>query len=165
MIVIGVLACLLGVWISASEGLAQRFAAYSLRAEQLEPANHSVKFNSSSPEAHYARAKLLAVSGDFASSIKEYERAVALRPADYALWLDLGLTRDRAADTVGAISAFREAASRAPFLRANALATRTTHFIGAAAHDEAAKELVMAASRNPTVGGASAGSAVARAEQ
>lgn len=148
MIAIGVLACLLGIWLSVTEGLAQLFARRSALAEQLEPANRAIKLNSSNPEAHYARAKLLAESGDFSNSIKAYERAVTLRPDDYALWLELGLARDRSGDADGAISAFREAVSRAPFYTQPHWQLGNTLY-RSGRKDEAVKELAMAASSNP----------------
>jgi hypothetical protein len=47
--------------------------------------------------------------------LAEFERAVALRPRDYALWLDLGRARNQAGDDAGALSAFKEATRLAPF--------------------------------------------------
>jgi hypothetical protein len=48
-------------------------------------------------------------------SVPELESAVALRPADYTLWQQLGLLRDQTGDTAGALAAFDEAIKRAPF--------------------------------------------------
>jgi tetratricopeptide (TPR) repeat protein len=58
---------------------------------------------------------LLAESGAQAEALEEYECAVALRPQDYALWLELGRARDVAGDSQGALSAYREARRLAPF--------------------------------------------------
>lgn len=67
------------------------------------------------PEVHYARASLLFDRGELAEAVGEYERAVALRPHDYALWLELGRARDQASDTEGALKAFSESVRLAPF--------------------------------------------------
>ena len=55
------------------------------------------------------------MSGDPQQSLIELEQAVALRPADYTLWQQLGLLRDQTGDTSGALAAFGESIRRAPF--------------------------------------------------
>jgi hypothetical protein len=148
VILIGTLFCLSCIWTSGREGLGQLLAGRSAMAEELEPANQAVRLAPAIPETHYVRANLLADAGDFANSIKEYERAVALRPSDYALWLDLGLARDRAGDAEGAISAFRESVALAPFYsQPHWQLGNTLYRLGRV--DEAVKELVIAASSSP----------------
>lgn len=48
-------------------------------------------------------------------SVKEYERATALRPRDYFLWLELGRARDQAGDQQGALAAFNQTVRLAPY--------------------------------------------------
>jgi hypothetical protein len=55
------------------------------------------------------------LSGTPDQAVIELERAVALRPADYGLWSELGLLRDQTGDSGGALAAFDEAVRRAPF--------------------------------------------------
>lgn len=99
-------------------------------------------------EAHYAGAEVLNLAGQTGESILELERAVALRPADYALWLSLGLLRDQTGDPATALAAFDEAVKRAPFyaqprwLRGNLL-LRTGQI------DAALKDLNQAAQSDP----------------
>ena len=78
-------------------------------------AEEAAQLSSSNPEVHYVHARLLADSGAHAAAIAEYERAAALRPDDYVLWLALGRARDEANDTAGALSAFQESTRLAPF--------------------------------------------------
>jgi hypothetical protein len=118
IVVIGCLACVWGVWSSGREGLSQLLASYGAAAKRLDAADYAVQLGRLIPEAHYVRARLLAETGALGSSLEEYERAVALRPRDYALWLELGLAREQAFDVEGAIVAFREAVRLAPFYTA-----------------------------------------------
>ncbi len=57
----------------------------------------------------------MSLSGAPDRAILEFERAVTLRPADYGLWSELGLLRDQAGDSDGALAAFDEAIKRAPY--------------------------------------------------
>jgi tetratricopeptide (TPR) repeat protein len=115
VVVFGLLACVWGVWTSGREGLSQLFAGYSLLTDQLEKADEAVRLSPTLPEAHYVRATLLYNRDEMTEAIGEYELAVALRPRDYALWLELGRARDEANDPDGAIAAFRESVRLAPF--------------------------------------------------
>ena len=111
----GVAACLWGAWEAWREGSAQFFASYGAATNQLETVDRAARLGPTIPEVHYARASLLADRGETAGAVRAYERAVALRPRDYALWLELGRARDRAGDPPGALAAFKEAARLAPF--------------------------------------------------
>lgn len=115
ILVIGLLACFWGMWNSGREGLAQLFAGYGLMTDRLEEAERAVRLGPAIPEAHYVRASLLKNRDELAEAVKEFEQAVALRPRDYALWLELGRARDQASDVEGALAAFRESARLAPF--------------------------------------------------
>lgn len=69
------------------------------------------------PQTHYALAVLSEktfASEDLAQSLAEYERAVALAPHDYRLWLALGRVRERRGDAAGAELALRKALELAP---------------------------------------------------
>jgi tetratricopeptide (TPR) repeat protein len=77
--------------------------------------NQAVRVGPSDPFAHYARALVLSQPGQLADATKEFEKAVALRPGDYVLWLDLGNARDQSGDQDGALVAFKEAMRLAPY--------------------------------------------------
>lgn len=91
--------------------------AISLRAEQIEVAEVSTEFAPDDPKTHYVTAVLHERSflpGDFEKSVAEYEKAAALSPNDYLLWLALGKARERNGDVQGAEKAFRRAVELAP---------------------------------------------------
>ena len=117
IVIVGVAVCLFGVWMSAREGLAQHLAGHALIRELVSDTNRAVAFGPTVPETHYTRAVLMQREGNYESGefLKEFELAVALRPRDYALWLELGSARDSAGDTNGAIAAFAESTKLAPF--------------------------------------------------
>src|SRR2546422_3087891 len=112
---LGLLAFFWGIWTSGREGLSQLFAGHSLMTDRIEEADQAIWLSPALAEGHYVRASLLYNREEFAEAIKEYERAVSVRPHDYALWLELGQARDQAGDPEGAIVAFRESIHLAPF--------------------------------------------------
>lgn len=117
MVFVGVAVCVSGVWMSAREGLAQHLAGHALIRELVSDANRAIAFGPAVPETHYACAVLMQREGNYESEkvVKEFESAVALRPRDYALWLELGSARDRHGDTAGAVAALSESTRLAPF--------------------------------------------------
>lgn len=69
------------------------------------------------PQAHFALAVLSEktfLSEDLPKSLAEYEKATALAPNDYRLWLALGKSRELNDDRAGAELAFRKAMELAP---------------------------------------------------
>lgn len=87
------------------------------RAAFKEIAALAVRIAPSNPRAHSVHARLLERTffpEDLPRSTAEYERAVALSPNDYQLWLDLGNARSRSGDDAGAETALRKAHELAP---------------------------------------------------
>jgi tetratricopeptide (TPR) repeat protein len=115
VVILSLLACLYGVWYSGREGVSQLLASYGAAAQRLDAADWAVRFGASVPEAHSVRAGLLFDAGARVEALEEYERAVALRPHDYALWVELGRARDQAGEAAGALAAYVEAVRLAPF--------------------------------------------------
>lgn len=119
-----------------------------MRVASQQAAEVSIALAPSDPQAHNARAGILAYLGDYAGAASSYEEALRLRPRHYVLWLDLGRARDEAGDTAGALEAFRRAAARAPFYAGprwqlgNAL-------LRAGSREEAVAELRRAAGSDP----------------
>lgn len=148
ILVLGLLACFWGMWTSGREGLSQLFAGHSLMTERLEEADRAVKLNPTIPEAHYVRASLLYKRDELVEAVKAFERAVALRPRDYALWLELGRARDQASDVEGALAAFRESVRLAPFYAQPHWQLGNT-LLRSGRRDEALAELRRAAASNP----------------
>ena len=113
--VLGLIACSYAFWNSGREGLSTLLFSFASRANQLDAADRAVYLNQSNPDAHYVRARLLSDRGERDEAIKDYERAVALRPHDYSLWFELARARDQENDVEGAVAAFRESVGLAPF--------------------------------------------------
>lgn len=102
-------------WASLRVGAARFVAEHALRVRAPQEAELAASLASADPDTHFARAWLLSNAGDWQGAIGAYERALALRPSDHVLWLELGKERERAGDADGALVAFREAARLAPF--------------------------------------------------
>ena len=89
----------------------------SVRAEQKEVAEMSVGLAPDDPQTHFSSAVLHEKSflpEDFEKSLAEYEKAAALSPNDFLLWLALGKSRERNGDVAGAEKALRRAVELAP---------------------------------------------------
>lgn len=111
---LGLLVCIFLIWTALVFGLSRLYSAFALKAGRLDAAEGAVSLTPMDPRAHLIRAALLKENDKLDEALKEYEQAVALRPRDYTLWLELGLARDQAEDQVGALAAFREAVRLAP---------------------------------------------------
>ena len=111
---ISLLGCLLGIWTAGRAGVSRLLSDQAMQNSLPTSANDAIRLSPSDPQAHYARALVLSRLGQGADAIREFERAAALRPSDYVLWLDLGSARERNHDHVGALAAFKEAARLAP---------------------------------------------------
>lgn len=101
-------------WASLRVGAARFVAEHALRVSAPQESELAAGLAPSDPDAHFARAWLLSNAGDTSGALRAYERALALRPRDYVLWLELGKVRERAGDVAGALMAFQEAARLAP---------------------------------------------------
>jgi tetratricopeptide (TPR) repeat protein len=108
-------ACLFAVRSAVTFGFSRLLATYSLSARNLTAARKAVVLTPKDAEAHFVDAVVLGMSNTPEQSMTELEQAVALRPADYTLWQQLGLLRDQAGNPAGAIAAFDESIRRAPF--------------------------------------------------
>ena len=89
----------------------------SLRAQQKEVAILSTDLAPDDPQTHFSSAVLHEQSflpEDFEKSVQEYEKAAALSPNNYLLWLALGKAREKQGDAAGAEKALRRAVELAP---------------------------------------------------
>ncbi len=115
LVVAAIGACLFAIRFAAAFGVSRLLATYSLTARHLGAAKKAVELTPKDAEAHFVDAVVLGMSDTPSKSAPELEQAVALRPADYTLWQQLGLLRDQSGDKAGAVAAFDEAIRRAPF--------------------------------------------------
>lgn len=89
----------------------------SMRVFQKEVAEFSVGLAPNDPQTHFALGTLYDQSiqpEDFPKSLVEYEKAVALSPNDYRLWLAYGKAKERNGDSAGAEKALLKALELAP---------------------------------------------------
>ena len=96
----------LAVWVPAVEGVSR--ASLAATAARLAPDD---------PQTHFTLARLgerSLLPEELPASVARYERAAALSPNDYRLWVDLGRARSAAGDAAGAERALRRAVELAP---------------------------------------------------
>lgn len=89
----------------------------ALQAVYKEVADLAIAFAPSDPQSHFSLAVLHEKSfsiEDMPASVAEYEKATALSPNDFRLWLALGKARERNGDAAGAENALRRALELAP---------------------------------------------------
>lgn len=135
-----------GVWRAGAARLLAKYAGGSL---EPETARRAVRMSPEDPETHSALGLVLYNTKE-TGALAEFERAAALRPRDYVLWLQLGRAREEAGDAEGAMQALGEALRLAPFYSAprwqygNVLYRRGRL-------DEAFAEMRRAAESNPTL--------------
>ena len=113
--------CCCASWLAARAALGRVLAETAPRLYRTEyegetkrVAERAVSLSPSDAEAHHALAVALALGGDEGGAVTELERAAALRPRHYLVWLRLGRGRERAGDAEGALAAYREAVRLAP---------------------------------------------------
>jgi len=140
--------CLWTIRAAGTFGVSRLLVKFAFATRDLAVAQKATQLTPEDAQAHFAEAAVLSSLNRPAESVVKLERAVARRPADYSLWLQLGLLRDQLGETDAALSAFNEAVSLAPFyawprwLRGNLL-LRAGHY------DVAFKDLNQAAHSNP----------------
>ena len=146
--IVAIVVCLVIIWINAQAGLSRLLGKYAILNANLEAADASVSLAPSDPEAHRVRAAVLYRLTQVPEAAKELERAIALRPHDDYLWLELAMIKDELEDRAGADLAFNKSVQLAPYYayprwqRGNFL-LRQRHF------DEAFADLRQAAASNP----------------
>src|SRR6266566_7289206 len=102
----------------------------------------------SDAEAHYTRGSVANYQDQPAAALSSFEQAVSLRPRDYYLWLELGLTRDRLGDRAGSLSCFNESVRLAPYY-AQPLWQRGNLLFRMGRYNEAFADLRQAVQSNP----------------
>jgi tetratricopeptide (TPR) repeat protein len=108
------LVCLTGAFFFAKWCFANTLTTQSSQKELTE---FAAGVAPSDPQAHYALGVLYEKSflaEDLPKSLAEFEKAAALSPNDFRLWLALGKARERVGDASGAENALRKALELAP---------------------------------------------------
>jgi tetratricopeptide (TPR) repeat protein len=120
-------------------------------ADLKDVAAFAIGFAPSDPQTHYALARLSENSflvEDLPLSLSEYEKAAALSPNDYRLWVALSGARGRSGDQQGAESAMRRALVLAPAY-ARLHWTLGNVLLRTGKTDEGFSEIRVAATSNP----------------
>ena len=89
----------------------------ALSAEDKELAASLAQLSPGDPQTHFASAvqhEETFEPGDLSIALAEYEKAAAISPYNYLIWLELGAARVRAGETAAAEAAFRRALELAP---------------------------------------------------
>jgi Flp pilus assembly protein TadD len=144
------LTCVVAVRETARAGLS-RWYTLSLAQEEysLASTERAVSLSPSDPIAHMYRSNMLSAEGRDAEALEELERAAALGPEDYSLWMQIGFAREAAgrADTLGA---FERAVYLAPFY-AQPRRQLGTALFRAGQRERAFLELARAAESDPAL--------------
>ena len=148
LVATAIVVCLFVIRSAATFGFSRVLATYSLTARHPGAAKKAVELAPNDAEAHFANAVILGMSDTPQQSVAELEQAVALRPADYTLWQQLGLLRDQKGDTAAALAAFDEAIKRAPFY-SQPRWNRGNVLLRSGQYDAAFRDLNQAAQSNP----------------
>jgi len=138
------------IWNAGRAGLSSLVSSYAAMTNQIAAADVAVQLSRGDPEANYLRGTILKANNDLVGAIIEYNRAVSLRPDDFVLWVSLARARSLNDDTDGALAASRQAVKLAPYY-AQPRWQLGNLLLRAGEHDEAFKELRLAAARNPTL--------------
>ena len=131
-------------------GFSRLLARYSVVTKTFPAATQAVKLTPNDAEAHRALAQAFRNIQMYREAADQFELAFSLRPADDYLWLELGLLRDELNDQAGALSAFDESVSRAPYY-AHTKWQRANLRLRLGRYDEAFAELREAARSTKTL--------------
>jgi tetratricopeptide (TPR) repeat protein len=107
--------CVLAARSAWRTGVARLLVKYAREGVLSEPAQMAVELNPADPETHSALGIVRYNLKDMDGALEEFERAAALRPRDYFLWLQLGRARDEAGDAEGAAIALQKSIALAPY--------------------------------------------------
>lgn len=113
-LLVAAFACLTGVFFFVKWCFANAVASYAVHKDIAEM---TTGFAPDDPQTHFASAVLSErtfLPADLPKSLAEYEKATALAPNDFRLWLSLGKARELNDDRNGAELAFRRALALAP---------------------------------------------------
>jgi len=150
LVALAIASCLLALRSAVAFGVSRLLVTYSLTVGNVAAAQKASQLTPKDAEPHLASAAVLSISGAPDQAVVELERAVALRPADYQLWSELGLLRDQVGDSAGALKAFDEAIKRAPYY-SQPRWNRGNVYLRSGQYETAFNDLNQAAKSNPTL--------------
>jgi tetratricopeptide (TPR) repeat protein len=114
-IIIGIVICLLLAFQAGMNGFANWYEAKAIADSDIDAAKKATRLAPFNADVHATFANILLQNGQSADAMIEFEKAVALRPADFRLWLQLSSAREKNSATEEAIKALHKAIRHAPF--------------------------------------------------
>ena len=145
--VLGIVVCLLLIGWSGQFGLSRALGRYALLTHSIPAAAQAVRLTPLDADAHRALSITFREVRMYPDAERELALAASLRPNDDLIWLDLGSARDQLDDPQGALSAFNQAVTRAPYY-AHTRWERANLRLRMGQYDEAFPELREAAKSN-----------------
>ncbi|MFL6231233.1 MAG: carbohydrate binding domain-containing protein [Pyrinomonadaceae bacterium] len=103
-----------GVWLALRWFVGDTMATYP---SNVEVAHLAERLAPDDPQAHFTAgvfARNEFTPDQLSETVREFERATALAPHDYRLWMELGRAREQAGDAAGGELALRRALALAP---------------------------------------------------
>src|SRR5262245_58931581 len=97
-----VVVLLLLIWQAGRAGFASLLTASAAKSYHLETAKKAAALDPNEANSFYVSGTILEAS-QVSDAIVEYQKAVANRPDDYALWLSLARARETNGETDAAI--------------------------------------------------------------
>jgi tetratricopeptide (TPR) repeat protein len=142
--------CCLGIWTTGRVGLSRLISTYPDPNNMLASINEAARLSPSDPEVHSQRGYIFLDNNKPQEALKEFERALSLRPRDYVFWMDLGYVHDWLKNSDKAIAAYNEAVRLAPYY------SRPRWLLGnlllrSGEYDKAFAELRLAYESDPTL--------------
>lgn len=146
---LGIVVCVLLIVWSGQFGLSRILSRYAFLSHSIPAAAEAVRLTPLDADAHRALSITFREAQMYREAERELALAASLRPNDDLIWLDLGTARDQLEDAQGALSAFDQAVTRAPYY-AHTRWERANVWLRMGRYDEAFPELREAARSNRT---------------
>ena len=102
-------------WASGTASITRLLSYEGTSLKRLSSSLEAIRLSAGDPEAHSSCGLVLSNYGQPIEAAGEYERAVALRPRDYNLWLQLGRAYKQAGEYDKAAESFRRSIRHAPY--------------------------------------------------
>ncbi len=104
-----------GAWASGTASISRLLSYEGTSFKRLDSSLGAIRLSAGDPEAHSSCGLVLSNFGRSIEAAGEYERAVALRPRDYSLWLLLGRAYKQAGEYNKATESFMHSIRHAPY--------------------------------------------------
>lgn len=135
-------------WATGTTSISRLLSYEGASSKRLSSSQASIRLSEGDPEAHASCGLVLLNQGQAREAAAAYERAVALRPRDYDLWLQLGRAYRQSGELNKAAESLRRSIHYAPYY-AEPHWEMGTLLLSSGRRDDAFKEFRMAVQSNP----------------